>query len=140
MGCAVGGVNIALADGVRDQLPSIVSHVDVLYEENKWTEALEYLQQFNQLEEAEVLWRLARLCYKVLSYSRRTGIRLPALLKDVDHGGQYLSLQAADCFPLPAWLDVVEIIMYLKTCCHWIPWNNVPFRAFMCLLLQRPSV
>lgn len=39
--------------------------VDQLYEENKMKEALTYLERCSDSPEAEILWRLARLCYKV---------------------------------------------------------------------------
>ena len=57
-GGAVRAVN------VQGQLPEVLAHADRLYEENKMPEALAYLQQFDH-QEAELLWRLARLCYKV---------------------------------------------------------------------------
>ena len=40
---------------------SICKHVDQLYKENKWREALDYLQQFSDTEDSELLWRLIRL-------------------------------------------------------------------------------
>ena len=43
----------------------IIQQVDKLYEENKMKEALAYLEKHSDSTEAEVLWRLARLCYKV---------------------------------------------------------------------------
>ena len=58
-----GGV--ARAASVREQLPEVLARADQLYQGNKMPEALTYLRQFDQQEEAELLWRLARLCYKV---------------------------------------------------------------------------
>jgi hypothetical protein len=48
-------------EGVRNTLRV----VDRLYEENKMKEALTYLERCSDSPEAEILWRLARLCYKV---------------------------------------------------------------------------
>lgn len=47
--------------GLRDTLDV----VDRLYEENKMKEALAYLERCSDSPEAEILWRLARLCNKV---------------------------------------------------------------------------
>ena len=56
------------AVGPVNQLPQILQHVDRLYEENQMQEALAYLESLAHWEEGEVLWRLARLCYKVGKY------------------------------------------------------------------------
>ena len=60
--------DVAHAAASHDQLPQILRHVDQLYEDNQMQEALAYLEPLAQREEAEVLWRLARLCYKVGKY------------------------------------------------------------------------
>lgn len=43
----------------------IISQADQLYDSNQWKEALAYLEQYAESSNVEVLWRLARLCYKV---------------------------------------------------------------------------
>ena len=47
--------------GLRDTLEV----TDRLYGENKMKEALTYLERCSDSPEADILWRLARLCYKV---------------------------------------------------------------------------
>ncbi len=46
-------------------LAEILSVADQFYECNKMEEALRYLEVFHDSSESEILWRLARLCYKV---------------------------------------------------------------------------
>ena len=58
-----GGVVTAASE--QERLPDVLARADQLYKENKMPEALSYLRQFDTQEEAELLWRLARLCYKV---------------------------------------------------------------------------
>jgi len=58
---------VAKAAVVDDKLQASIQHADALYEENQLTEALNYLEHFNDSEDPEVLWRLARICYKVIS-------------------------------------------------------------------------
>lgn len=42
-----------------------IRQVDLLYKSNKMKEALVYLERHSDSNDAEILWRLARLCYKV---------------------------------------------------------------------------
>lgn len=49
-------------------LENTIQEVDRLYDQNKMKEALAYLERCSDSPEAELLWRLARLCYKVSSY------------------------------------------------------------------------
>ena len=46
-------------------LVEVIRIVDELYCSNKMKEALAYLEKYSESEETEILWRLARLCYKV---------------------------------------------------------------------------
>lgn len=46
-------------------LKNTIQVVDKLYDENKMKEAFTYLERCSDSPEAELLWRLARLCYKV---------------------------------------------------------------------------
>lgn len=46
-------------------LVQVVELVDELYLRNKMKEALTCLEEHGDSQEAEILWRLARLCYKV---------------------------------------------------------------------------
>ena len=65
---ALGGV--VQAASTKEQLPWLLKEVDRLYENDKMREALELLQPLGEEgegEEVEALWRLARLCYKVMS-------------------------------------------------------------------------
>ena len=76
-GGAVVGASLALvgvAGGVvqaattKEQLPWLLKEVDRLHDNDKMSEALELLQPLGEEgegEEVEVLWRLARLCFKV---------------------------------------------------------------------------
>ena len=48
-----------------EQTNKIIGQADQLYDSNQWKEALAYLEQYSESTNAEVLWRLARLCYKV---------------------------------------------------------------------------
>lgn len=57
---------LARATTLEDQTKVVVNFVDKLYAENKMREALEYLERFAETDEPELLWRLARLCYKVI--------------------------------------------------------------------------
>lgn len=50
---------------VKQPFSEIIQEVDKLYDNNKMKEALTYLERHSESVEAEVLWRLARLCYKV---------------------------------------------------------------------------
>ena len=72
---ALGGVagGVIQAASTKEQLPWLLKEVDRLYENDKMREALELLQPLGEEgegEEVEALWRLARLCYKVMSYVR----------------------------------------------------------------------
>ena len=44
---------------------SICKHADQLFTDNKWREALDYLQQFSDTEDSELLWRLIRMNYRI---------------------------------------------------------------------------
>lgn len=55
----------ARASTVHLQLPTILQQADVLYKEDKMREGLQLLEPHESMGEAEVLWRLARFCYKV---------------------------------------------------------------------------
>jgi tetratricopeptide (TPR) repeat protein len=58
-----------MADCTTQPLVSeIVARADELYEANQMREGLSYLKQYAHLDEVEVLWRLARLCYKAGKY------------------------------------------------------------------------
>lgn len=48
-----------------EQTDKIIGQADQLYDSNQWKEALAYLEQYAESTNVEVLWRLARLCYKV---------------------------------------------------------------------------
>lgn len=49
----------------KQTLSQTIQTVDKLYGENKMKEALAYLERNSDNTEPEILWRLARLCYKV---------------------------------------------------------------------------
>ena len=53
----------------EDALADTVRVVDRLYDENKMKEALDYLERHSDSTDAEILWRLARLCFKVSNLS-----------------------------------------------------------------------
>lgn len=55
----------AMAVSTGDQMDKIICEADQLYDSNQWKEALAYLEYYADSTDAEVLWRLARLCYKV---------------------------------------------------------------------------
>ena len=55
----------AMTTSVEEQTDRITGQADQLYEANQWREALTYLEQYSESTNVEVLWRLARLCYKV---------------------------------------------------------------------------
>ena len=55
----------AAATSVEEQTEKIIGQADQLYDSNQWKEALAYLEQYADSTNVEVLWRLARLCYKV---------------------------------------------------------------------------
>ena len=56
---------MAASTSVEEQTERITSQADQLYDSNQWKEALAYLEQYADSTNVEVLWRLARLCYKV---------------------------------------------------------------------------
>ncbi len=56
---------VAQAAVMEDRVQVTIQHVDNLYDSNKWREALTYLEQHRDTADPELLWRLARLCYKV---------------------------------------------------------------------------
>ena len=49
-------------------ITEVIQAADRLYDSNKMKEALAYLERHSESKDAEVLWRLARLCYKVSSF------------------------------------------------------------------------
>ena len=51
------------ASGVN--VKEVTERADQLYRENKWRKAYEYLNQYKDIDDAGVQWRLARLCYLV---------------------------------------------------------------------------
>lgn len=53
----------------KTDVREIVDTVDRLYDANKMEEGLTFLEKYSDSNEAEILWRLARLAYKVLNYS-----------------------------------------------------------------------
>ena len=55
----------AKCTSMDEQVPQIVEHADILYDSNRMQEALKYLEHYSESTSAEVLWRLARVCYKV---------------------------------------------------------------------------
>ena len=55
----------SLASEEKQELSRIIRTVDNLYDEDKMKEALAYLERYSDSTEAEILWRLARLCHKV---------------------------------------------------------------------------
>lgn len=55
----------AAASSVKEQTEKIIVQADQLYDSNQWKEALAYLEQYADSNNVEILWRLARLCYKV---------------------------------------------------------------------------
>ena len=61
----LSGSSSAMSTSADEQTDKIVGQADQLYEANQWREALTYLEQYAASTSAEVLWRLARLCYKV---------------------------------------------------------------------------
>ena len=76
--CGASLALVGVAGGVvqaattKEQFPWLLKEVDHLYDNDKMREALELLQPLGEEgeeEEVEVLWRLARLCYKVMSTS-----------------------------------------------------------------------
>ena len=54
------------ASGVNVQ--EIIEKADQLYHDNKVREAYEYLHQYKDVDNADVQWRLARLCYHMSNY------------------------------------------------------------------------
>lgn len=44
---------------------AIMQRADKLFEDRKWHEALEYLEQYGETEELDLLWRLMRINYRV---------------------------------------------------------------------------
>lgn len=46
-------------------MSTIGQHADKLYADNKWHEALEYLEQHADTENPDLLWRLMRINYRV---------------------------------------------------------------------------
>ena len=46
-------------------LSQIIRTVDQLYDANEMEKALAFLERYSDSKEAEILWRLARLTYKV---------------------------------------------------------------------------
>lgn len=62
-------------------MQAIVQHADKLYEERKWHEALEYLEQYADAKELDLLWRLMRINYRVgkhITADRRAAERMAA--------------------------------------------------------------
>jgi len=49
----------------QKDLKNVLDTVDKLYEANKMEDGLAYLERYSYSDNAEILWRLARLCYKV---------------------------------------------------------------------------
>lgn len=60
----------------EDALSDTIRVVDRLYDENKMKDALAYLESHSDSPEAEVLWRLARLYFKVSDLCGQLGIVL----------------------------------------------------------------
>ena len=58
-------LNAASAKATEENLAQTIEVVDRLYDANKMEEALVYLEKYSDSTEAEILWRLARLCFKV---------------------------------------------------------------------------
>ena len=56
----------------QKELKNVLDTVDRLYDANKMEEGLAYLEKYSVTDNAEVLWRLARLCYKVSISPRLT--------------------------------------------------------------------
>lgn len=54
----------------EDALTGTIRVVDTMYDQNKMKEALAYLERHSDSTEAEILWRLARLCFKVSDLSQ----------------------------------------------------------------------
>lgn len=63
----LGPTTTAMTTSLEEQTDKIVTQADQLYDSNRWREALTYLEQYADSTDVEVLWRLARLCYKVWS-------------------------------------------------------------------------
>ncbi len=57
--------SVAQAAMVEDRIQLVIQQVDSLYDSNKWRDALSYLEHHRDTSDPELLWRLARLCYKV---------------------------------------------------------------------------
>ena len=53
------------AKAAKEDLSQAIEVADRLYDSNKMEEALAYLEKYSESSEAEILWRLARLCFKV---------------------------------------------------------------------------
>ncbi len=58
-------LSAASAKTAKENLSQTIEVVDRLYDENKMVEALAYLEKFSDSSEADILWRLGRLCHKV---------------------------------------------------------------------------
>ena len=58
-------LNAASAKAAKESLSQTIEVADRLYDSNKMEEALSYLEKHSDSSDAEILWRLARLCYKV---------------------------------------------------------------------------
>ncbi len=62
-------LNAASAKAAKEDLSQTIEVADRLYDSNKMEEALAYLEKYSESSEAEILWRLARLCFKVCGSS-----------------------------------------------------------------------
>ena len=84
---------------------STCKHVDQLYEDNEWRKTLEYLQQFSDTEDPELLWRLIRVNYRLgkqgTSDQREAKKFAEAALQ---HSEKALALHANDFQCIKVWL------------------------------------
>ena len=57
-----------MASSEEDRLLEVFKETDAMYYASKSPEALQIMRKYSQLENAEVLWRMVRLCYTVGKY------------------------------------------------------------------------
>ena len=71
-------------------IPEIIAKVDDMHENNKMREAYEFLLPYKDIEDAEIQWRFARICYQVGKHYEPDKTKAEALamegLEHVDKG------------------------------------------------------
>ena len=71
-------------------IPEIIAKADDMHENNKMREAYEFLLPYKDIEDAEIQWRFARICYQVGKHYEPDKTKAEALtmeaLEHVDKG------------------------------------------------------